>query len=276
MASGGLTPAAAAFDAVAADFHVRFGDWLSVAAQRRAVRAALAAAFPVGARLLEIGGGTGDDALWLADRGRKVLLTDASPTMVRIAAAKLMGSPECAAQLLAVEEMESFAASRMAAVQPQFDGVYSNFAALNCVPDLDQVARGLSRLTAPGAAVLLVMFGTFCPGEIFVEGVRGRPGNMFRRRARGDVPARLGGREFAVRYHRSHDIVRSMAPWFELRRRQGIGLFVPPSAAEPWISRHPRLLAMLERLDHVLAGPLAGLSDHILYHFERRRRRADD
>ncbi|MBV9880750.1 MAG: hypothetical protein JO180_09665, partial [Gemmatirosa sp.] len=55
-----LGAAAAAFDAIADGFDARFGAWASVAAQRRAVRALLAEAFPVGARVLEIGGGTGE------------------------------------------------------------------------------------------------------------------------------------------------------------------------------------------------------------------------
>ena len=48
-----------------------------------------------------------------------------------------------------------------------------------------------------------------------------------------------------------------------------IGLFVPPSAAEPWISRHPRLLGLLEALDRGLSRPLAMLGDHVLYRFVR-------
>jgi hypothetical protein len=50
----------------------------------------------------------------------------------------------------------------------------------------------------------------------------------------------------------------------------GVGVFVPPSAAEPWISRHPRLLSVLERLDSRLSAPLAALGDHVLYRFVRR------
>jgi hypothetical protein len=65
------------------------------------------------------------------------------------------------------------------------------------------------------------------------------------------VPARLGGREFPVRYHTSADVERAMSPWFGLRRRVGIGVFVPPSAAEPWISEHPTLVRMLEAMDRV-------------------------
>jgi hypothetical protein len=40
-------------------------------------------------------------------------------------------------------------------------------------------------------------------------------------------------------------------------------------AAEPWISRHPRLLRMLEVLDRAAPSSLALLGDHVLYPFER-------
>ena len=57
--------------------------------------------------------------------------------------------------------------------------------------------------------------------------------------------------------------------YFRLVRARGIGLFVPPSGAEPVISRFPRLLALLEWADRLFAGPLARFSDHMLLDFER-------
>src|SRR5258706_5701539 len=125
MHATSLPPAVAAFDAVAERFDARYGTWRSVAAQRRAVRAALVSAFPSGAKLLEIGGGTGEDAEWLARQGREVLLTDASPSMVRIATDKLrpLGLPT---PLVApAERLETISAS----VRAPFDGAFSNFAA---------------------------------------------------------------------------------------------------------------------------------------------------
>lgn len=256
-----IPPAAQAFDAIADGFDARFGGWLSVAAQRRAVRAALAKAFPEGARLLEVGGGTGEDALWLLERGRHVLLTDASPSMARVAQAKLGGRAE----------VKAIAAEGLSALpkEPPFDGAYSNFAALNCVTDLAAFGQGLAQLLRPGAPALLVLFGTCCPGEWLVEGLRGRPKSMFRRFAQGEVAARLSGREFTVRYHRPAEIARALSPWFRPVGRQGIGVFVPPSAAEPWMSGHPGLLVKLEALDRAVSRPLAALGDHVLHHFVR-------
>jgi SAM-dependent methyltransferase len=262
VASSGLAPAAQAFDATAGEFDCRFGEWRSVEAQRRAVRAALVDAWPPGSRLIEIGGGTGEDALCLTQRGREVLMTDASPAMVATASAKGVNAKVAAAENLGglADEL---------AGDPKFDGAYSIFAALNCVSDLASFAEGMASLLRPGAPLLLVMFGTCCPGEILFETLRGRPQNALRRFRRYDVPARLGGHDFMVRYHRRHDLERMLAPWFRLKARRGIGIFVPPSAAEPWISRHRRLLGALERLDRISARPFAALGDHVLYTFER-------
>ena len=261
MSARDLAPAAMAFDSIAEGFDARFTPWLSVAAQRRAVREALVATFAPRSRLLELGGGTGDDALWMAGRGYQVLMTDPSPAMVRVASAKFAGRSALAAEVASAENL--------GAIDGRFDGAWSTFAGLNCVADLSPVGRGLARLLRPGAAAMLVLFGTFCPGEMLVEALRGRPRNMFRRRARGAVPARLNGHDFTVVYHRHRDLAAALSPWFVPAGRQGIGVFVPPSAAEPWISRHPHLLAGLDALDDALGRPLARFGDHILYRFVR-------
>jgi SAM-dependent methyltransferase len=263
-----LRPAALAFDAIAPAFDARFGAWRSVAAQRRAVRGALLRAFPEGGHILEVGGGTGEDASFLAERGFDLLLTDPSPAMVAQAHAKLapLGGR---AEVADGEEMVEFAARHLAAGGAMFDGAFSNFAPLNCVGDLRPVARGLATLLKPGAAAMLVLFGTFCPGEMMVETLRGRPHLALRRCKRGSAPARLAKRDFHVVYHRRAAMERAFAPWFVLEKRLGIGVTVPPSAAEPWISQQPLLLAAMEAVDRRLARPLAMLGDHVLYQFRR-------
>jgi len=265
-----LPPAAAAFDAIADRFDGRYNWWLSVAAQRRAVRAALISVFPPGARLIDVGGGTGEDADFLICAGREVLVTDVSPAMVRIATEKLraLGAPK--PRVVPAENLWKLAEEREWEGLGPFDGAYSNFAALNCVKDLREPARGLARLIRPGGHAMLVLFGTSCPGEWLVQlaGLNGRA--AFRRVSHGDVHARLGGKDFTVRYHRAADIKRAFAPWFRLVSKRGIGIFVPPSAAEPAISKSPRLVAALEAMDRVVSRPLAALGDHVLYKLERR------
>lgn len=272
-----LPAAVAAFDAVAGEFDARFGAWQSVAAQRRAVRRHLLSAFPPGAHLLELAGGTGEDALFMAAHGRTVLMTDGSPLMVarardRVAAAGLTG--RVTARELVLEDLGSFASAVCASAEcdgaeATFDGAWSNFAGLNCVADLRPVATALARVLPAGAPALLVVFGPLPPGEVLTQLLRGTPRAGLRRLKRANAPARISGRAFEVHYPTPRSIVRTFEPWFRLRRMRGIGVAVPPSAAEPFISRLPRLVRALEAVDRVLAAPFALLGDHVLLHLER-------
>lgn len=269
-------PAVAAFDAMADRFDGRFSEWASVAAQRRAVRRHLLAAFPAGSHLLELAGGTGEDALFMAGQGRTVMLTDGSPAMVARARAKAAAAglaDRLAARQLVLEQLDAATASdtddRTFEDVRSFDGAWSNFAGLNCVADLRPVARGLARLLPGGASALLVVFGPLPPGEVLTQLVRGDIRSAFRRLHRGGSAARIGGLGFDVHYPSPRTIARAFAPWFMLRRMRGIGVFVPPSAAEPFISRLPRLVRTLEALDRLAEAPLAQLGDHVLLHFVR-------
>ncbi len=173
------------------------------------------------------------------------------------------------AEEVPIEALRGFADRRAAAGFPPFAGAYSNFAAFNCVEDLAAAGRALARLVRPDGRVLIVVFGPLSPGEILTLLVRGKGRAAFRRFARGGVPARVAGHAFTVRYPSSSDVARAFAPGLRLRRVLGIGVFVPPSSAEPEISRWPRLLSALEALDRIAARPLARLGDHVLLDFER-------
>jgi SAM-dependent methyltransferase len=264
-----LPPAVRAFDKTAPRFDERFGVWASVAAQRDAVRRHLARIFPAGSRLLELGAGTGEDAVHLLERGYRVTVTDGSPTMVALAAAKLRaaGFEDAPVDQLVLEDAPAF--ERRRADRTPFDGAYSNFASLNCIPNVGVLGPSLARLIRPGGACAFVVFGPCSIGEVVVELVRRRPRAAIRRFRRGAAPAKLGGEHFEVWYPGPRKIARALAPWFRLRAVRGIGIFVPPSAAEPWISQFPRVVSAMAAADDVLSAPLALLADHVLIHLAR-------
>jgi hypothetical protein len=114
-----------------------------------------------------------------------------------------------------------------------------------------------------------VVFGPASPGEVAVLLARGRFRAAFRRLSRAPAPARVAGETFTVTYPAPRAFAAAFAPWFVLRRTTGIGVFVPPSSAEPWVSRVPGAVAFAEALDRVAARPLALLADHVLLDFTR-------
>jgi hypothetical protein len=157
---------------------------------------------------------------------------------------------------------------------PLFDGVFSNFGALNCVDDLPAFADSLARLLKPGASALLCWMGPYCAWEMLWYLAERNTKKAFRRLKSGGVTARIAEASFVrVQYPSVKEFKRAFAPGFRLKSVKGIGVAVPPSYVEPWARRHPRLLQMCERADIALSRipGLRMLADHVLVRFERRQ-----
>ena len=135
------------FDAEAAGYDATFSSSLLGTSMRRVVWRRLDACFEAGDRVLDLGCGTGEDAVFLARRGIRVLATDRSPEMVDVAKRKIEEAGlarRAEVRLLSIEELP-------AGLDRPFDGVLSNFGALNCVADLPAAARGIAACLQPGA-----------------------------------------------------------------------------------------------------------------------------
>jgi SAM-dependent methyltransferase len=255
---------ASPFDAMAADYDRSFTASAIGQRMRAAVWRRLEAAFAPGDRVLELNCGTGEDAVHLAGRGVRVVATDASPAMLAVTRAKVerAGLAErVEVAQLSIEDLPHHFAGR-------FDGVLSNFGGLNCVDDLQGVARGLAGALRTGGRALLCVMGPAVPWEWGWYLARGEPGKALRRLRRGGA----AWRGLTIRYPTIGATRRAFAPHFAQRRVAAIGALVPPSYAEAWAARHPRLLAALDRCERRLEAvpPLPWLADHYLIELERR------
>jgi len=265
--------AAQAFDAVAADYDGAYGEYgnRAMAWMRAESIELLAEVFSDGSSLLELGCGTGVEALALARRGCKVLATDVSPAMAAIAGRKArqagLQHRVCALAL---------PAGSIRALKPSmpFDGAYASFGGLNCEPNLARVAEGLGQLVRPcGAFVCGVMNRTYV-FEVLWYLLHGRSGSSLRRMQRGWLSAPVGGlgaTNVAVltRYLGLRQLRSAFAPWFRVEHVQALPLLMPPPYAASLYHRHARLVGRLERWDRALRSrmPLAMLGDHLVVVF---------
>ncbi|HTC48544.1 MAG TPA: class I SAM-dependent methyltransferase [Candidatus Aquilonibacter sp.] len=259
----------APFDAVAARYDETFTRSLIGQAQRSAVWRELEKTFRPGDRVLEIGCGTGVDACFLAHRGVRVIGCDSSPQMIRVAAQKVRNSgldELVQPRLLRAEDIATLPANE------PFDGVLSNFGALNCVEDLGKTARDLARLLKPGASALLCWMGPRCAWEMIWYLSEGNRTKALRRlRPDGAIARIADGAVLHVHYPTVCSLARAFAPYFRVKSVRGIGVAVPPSYLEPWAQRHPILLQLFERADLAL-GRCPGirmLADHLLVRLQR-------
>jgi ubiquinone/menaquinone biosynthesis C-methylase UbiE len=260
----------APFDALADGYDQGFTFSKIGQAQRSAVWKELGRTFRSGDRVLEIGCGTGIDACLLAKRGVQVVACDSSPGMIRVAARRIR---ELGANANTID-LRLLAAENLSVIRQEapFDGVFSNFAALNCVEDLHAVGRDLGRLLKPGGTALLCFLGPCCFWEVIWYLLKPQPRKAFRRWQSASVTATLApGSSVQIRYYSVRSLARIFAPSLRLLSWRGIGLMVPPSYVESAAHRFPTLLKKAELGDRLLARcpVLRGFSDHILLKFER-------
>lgn len=258
--SADLVRVAEAFDRVAGGYDERFGRNPVGLLFRHAVQERLRVLFPAGARVLDLGSGTGEDALFLAERGVHVHAVDVSSAMVEAARAKA-----AARGLAGLVQVERCALEDLARLGGPFDGAYSDFGALNCA-DLAAAGPALAAVLRPKAPVLLSVMGPTPLPAVLERALTGRG------QARGRGPAQVGGVPLAVSHPRLGQVRRALGPAFTWKRAFALGVLVPGPEHEGWAVRHPLAFGLLAALEgRVRSWPgLRGLGDHLVLEGERR------
>ena len=114
-----------------------------------------------------------------------------------------------------------------------FDGIVSNFGALNCVPSLDAAGRPRPPPSAPGGAVMLGLMGRTCAWETVYFTARGDALKAARRR-QSNVAVPVAGVDVPTFYHRTPRRARRARPRTSRSTASiGIGVVIPPPYLEP-------------------------------------------
>jgi ubiquinone/menaquinone biosynthesis C-methylase UbiE len=242
----------AVFDTVAETYDVAFTETRLARLLRARIWHYLEESFAAGQRVLELGCGTGEDAVWLARRGISVLASDISPGMLAVAERKTRGLDVELARLDAAD----------LSVRGSFDGGFANFGVLNCVPDLRGLAERLP--IRSGGRFVAVVMGPFCAWETAWYLLHKDVARATRRWR--SAPAEIGGAQLSVWYPSPHRLARTFQRRFALRSCAGLGTLLPPSYLSHLVERWPPVLA---RLDARM--PFGQYwADHYVAVFERR------
>ena len=267
MTAAAVHSTPAPFDEIASIYDEVFTHSLIGQAQRESVWKEIDDIWKPGDHILELNCGTGEDALYLAEKGISVTGCDASPAMIDIANGKKhRRTPHAPIEFFVFpnEHIGKLSLHRL------FDGAFSNFSGLNCVADLANVAGQLATLVRPGAELALVFSTRFSLWEFFWYALKGEFSKATRRWS-GHVASSISGRPVDVWYPRVPQIRRALAPHFQFVSVSGIGVAIPPSYVESWAQRHRSTFSVLTAIDHWInhlpCFRVAG--DHMLLRFRR-------
>jgi SAM-dependent methyltransferase len=248
-----------AFDELARPYDTAFTYTAVGRALREIVWSRLDSTFRRSQHILELGCGTGEDALRLARAGIKVTATDASAGMIEVAREKMRRFADVQPIEFHCLPMEGVAASLKV---ESFDGIFSNFGAINCVSDLPSLAKSVAGLLTPGAPLIWVVMGRHVPWEWLWYLPRGQVRKALRRFRRSGVK----WRGLTISYPTPAEMIALLKPYFVVTRVSPLGCVLPPSYAATWLNHSPRALTLLTRLELLAqrSTALAAWSDHYI------------
>ena len=264
----GWSRAAAAYDAIAARYDlIPIENRINRYMRNRSLER-LRSTFRAGHRVLEIGCGTGTEALDLARRGVEVVALDPSGEMIRLARSSAE-SQDLARRATFVQGAARDISTMLGPAQESFDGGYASFS-LAYEPDLAPVARGLRGVLKPGAPFLASLPSRVCLVELLLAFASGRP-SLAGRRLRPYHNHKVGSHLVPIRTYTPRSFAEAIAPHLVLARVEALPAIVPPPHHNRWYTRLNDVADAIEQLDKWLRTrfPFRFLGDHFLAELHR-------
>jgi ubiquinone/menaquinone biosynthesis C-methylase UbiE len=237
--------------------------------KRQRTRQAVLKQLNPGDTILELNTGTGEDAIYFAQKGFRVHATDLSDGMLKILSDKKDSLP--IAEKITVEKC-SFTDLDLLKNKGPFDHIFSNFGGLNCTGDLARVLASLKPLVKPGGGITLIIIPPFCLWEtllIFKGRFKTGTRRFFSRNGRS---ATIEGEKFTCWYYSAAYIKKHLAENFEIVSLEGLCAIVPPSYLETFPSKYPRLFSFLKKWEDRLCDkwPFRSLGDYFIISLKKK------
>lgn len=262
-----------AFDSIATSYDRDFTQSLTGLMQRGIVHDFLEKSLPRDRplQILELGCGTGEDALFLARRGHRVTATDLSEGMIAVAKAKAAKETLPAQPDFRILDMRRLVKQDF---DKQFDLVFSNFGAMNCLSpaDIRDLFESIKPILRPEGRFIGVVMPRFCTWESFYFFIKWRWKMIFRRQKKDGIMASLDGAEVKTWYYSPRQLRKLAGSSFYSVKIRPVGCFLPPSYLDRFFSKRKGLLGFLGRLEKRVANIsfLSGCSDHLIFEMKRK------
>jgi ubiquinone/menaquinone biosynthesis C-methylase UbiE len=259
-----------AFDSASEEYDFTIShNFINTWIRKRSVREILRLVKPSDT-LLEIGCGTGAEAIQISKNVRQIIATDISQGMLNLLRQKI--NAKKLENILPVQVR----AANISTIAPLVDGnsvriAYSFNGALNLEPDIEGFPLELSRILEREGYFVCSVRNIFCLSETMAHAAVLQIDKIAPRRKQPTMVS-VGGIDIPAFYYSTTLMSRLFKPYFRLRRLVGLPAFLPPAYLNDHCVRFRPVTSVLERLETILAErfPFNRLSDQTLFVFQKR------
>ncbi len=251
------------------DFTIR-GNFINVWTREKSIKEVLKLTRPDDV-LLEIGCGTGTEAIRISKRVRSVVATDISPKMIAILQRKIE-TRKLDGKVRALE----MRATDIARIKDQLPNgttrlAYSFNGALNCDPEIEKFPGELWKVMEPGGFFVCSVRNKFCFEESLLQLIMLRLDDLTPRKKEPTMVS-VGGMDIPAYYYYPGEFADFFRPHFEVRKIIALPAIVPPPYLNDYYVKFRSRLWLIEKADAALAGvfPFNRFGDQALFVFQRR------
>jgi deazaflavin-dependent oxidoreductase (nitroreductase family) len=222
--------------------------------------------------LLEIGCGTGAEALEVSKKVQGLVALDVSQGMIDLLSAKVKAKHR-EGKVIPLK----LAASELPRAKEFFGGhkirvAYSFNGALNCEPRIHRFVSQLSDVLEPRGIFVCSIRNTLCLTEAISHALALQFDRMSPRKHQ-PVMVSVGGRDIPSAYYPPGTFSDFFKPRFKVKEVIALPGLLPPAYLNDYYLRLRRFTSVLERLDSALSGrfPLSRFGDQTLFVFENSK-----
>jgi ubiquinone/menaquinone biosynthesis C-methylase UbiE len=220
--------------------------------------------------LLEMGCGTGSEAIQISKWVKRIVATDISEKMLDLLERKvkakrldrrILPAKARASEISKVKELLPDERVRVA---------YSFNGALNCEPNIHQVPAELSKVIQEDGYFLCSIRNTLCLPEALYHSLALQLDKMATRKEQPTMVS-VGGMDIPSYYYSPSRFAEIFRPRFRVRKMIGLPAFLPPAYLNDYYLRTGKARRALEKLEFVLGDhfPFNRLGDQTLFVFQR-------
>ena len=260
-----------AFDSASEEYDFTIAqNFINVWIRERSIKELLSLSRPDDV-LLEIGCGTGVEALEISKYVKGIVATDISKEMIslvdRKVSARGLGSKIRSVQLGAseIEQVAPYLPNGKVRIAYSFNG------ALNCEPRIEEFSKELANIIQPGGYFVCSIRNTLCMSEAISHALVLQFDKMAPRKKQ-PVMVSVGGIDIPSYYYPPVKFTQFFTKNFRVKKIIGLPAILPPAYLSNLYFKARKVLSFAERVEVALAShyPLNRFGDQSLTVFQRK------